>query len=108
VYEWKRHKPWFDDECSEFLDERKQWLQDPNQSNLDNMNNAGHEASSHFRNSKTSNVRITYHRGAFANRCCRGRAISITYLSVCACMRVRACVPVGTWARGRVNAHTFM
>jgi hypothetical protein len=27
-----------------------QWLQDPNRSNLDNLNNARHEASRHFRN----------------------------------------------------------
>jgi hypothetical protein len=31
----KQHKPWFDDECSRFLDKKKQakmqWLQDPNQ-----------------------------------------------------------------------------
>jgi hypothetical protein len=26
-----------------------QWLQDPKQSNLDNLNNAGHEASGHIR-----------------------------------------------------------
>jgi hypothetical protein len=29
-----------------------QWLQDPNQSNLDNVNNARLEASRHFRNKK--------------------------------------------------------
>jgi len=35
LYELKQHKPWFDEECSWFLDQRKQatvrWLQDPNQ-----------------------------------------------------------------------------
>jgi hypothetical protein len=45
----KQHKLWFDEECSQFLRQRKQakmqWLQDPNQSNLDNLNNARHEAS---------------------------------------------------------------
>jgi hypothetical protein len=30
-----------------------QWLQDPNQSNFDNLNNARHEATRHFRNKKT-------------------------------------------------------
>jgi hypothetical protein len=39
-----------------FLDQRKrakmQWLQDPNQSNLDNCNNVRHEARRHFRNKK--------------------------------------------------------
>jgi len=29
-----------------------QWLQDPNQSNVDNLNNARCEASRHFRNKK--------------------------------------------------------
>jgi len=37
LYELKQHKPWFDEECLGFLDQRKrvkmQWLQDPNQSN---------------------------------------------------------------------------
>jgi hypothetical protein len=32
-YELKKHKPWFDEGCSKFLDQRKQaklqWLQDP-------------------------------------------------------------------------------
>jgi hypothetical protein len=31
LYEWKQHKPWFDEQCSQFLDEREQakmqWLQ---------------------------------------------------------------------------------
>jgi hypothetical protein len=35
LHEWKQHKPWFDAECAEFLDKRKQakiqWLQNPNQ-----------------------------------------------------------------------------
>jgi hypothetical protein len=34
LYEWKQHKPWFDEECLQFLDQRKrakmQLLQDPN------------------------------------------------------------------------------
>jgi len=29
-----------------------QWLQDPNQSNVGNLNNVGHEASKLFRNKK--------------------------------------------------------
>jgi len=29
-----------------------QWLQDPSQSNVDNVNNVRHEASRHFRNEK--------------------------------------------------------
>jgi len=39
-----------------FLDERKQaemqWVQDPSQSNVDNMNNVRREACRHFRNKK--------------------------------------------------------
>jgi hypothetical protein len=54
LYRQKQHKPWFDEECSQVLGKRKQakmqWLQDPNQSNLDNLNNTRHEASRHFRN----------------------------------------------------------
>jgi len=41
LYEFKQHKPWFDEECLQFLDKRKlvkmQCLQDPNQSNVDNV-----------------------------------------------------------------------
>jgi hypothetical protein len=41
LYELKKHKPWFDKECELFLDQRKhakmQWVQDPNQSNVDNQ-----------------------------------------------------------------------
>ena len=33
------------------------------------------------------------------NNCCCGKAISITYWSVCACLRVRACM----WVPGRVS-----
>jgi hypothetical protein len=42
-YELKKHKPWFDEGCSKFLDLRKraklQWLQNPSEINEDNMNN---------------------------------------------------------------------
>jgi hypothetical protein len=52
----KQHKPWFDEECLSFLDQRKharmQWLQDPKQSNVDNQNNVRREASRHFRKKK--------------------------------------------------------
>jgi hypothetical protein len=50
----KKHKPWFDEGCSELLDQRKQaklqWLQDPTE--RDNLINVRHEASRHFRNKK--------------------------------------------------------
>jgi hypothetical protein len=56
LYERKQHKPWFDEECSKFLNQRKQakmqWLQNPNQSNVDNLNNVRREASRHFRKKK--------------------------------------------------------
>jgi hypothetical protein len=39
----KQHKPWFDEECSKLLDQRKQaklqQLQNPSQSTQDNLNN---------------------------------------------------------------------
>jgi hypothetical protein len=48
LYERKQHTPWFDEECSKFLDEKKQakiqWLHNPNQSNVDNLNNVRREA----------------------------------------------------------------
>jgi hypothetical protein len=37
---------------------------------------------------KQNSIRITWHRGAFANHFCRTKAISITYLSGCACVLV--------------------
>jgi hypothetical protein len=45
-----------DADYAEFLDKRKQakiqWLQNPNQSNGDNLHNVRCEASRHFRNKK--------------------------------------------------------
>jgi len=56
LYELKQQKPWFDEECVGFLDQRKQakmqWVQDPNQSNVDNLNNVRCEASRNFRSKK--------------------------------------------------------
>jgi len=50
----KQHKPWFDEESFRFLDQRKQdkmqWLQDPNPSNVDNLNTVRCEATRHCRN----------------------------------------------------------
>ena len=52
----KQHKPWFDEECLHFWDERKQaklqWVQDPSQRSVDNLNNVRREGSTHFRNKK--------------------------------------------------------
>jgi len=56
LHERKQHKPWFDTECLDFLDQRKQakmqWIQDPSRSNVDNLNNVRRDASRHFRNKK--------------------------------------------------------
>jgi hypothetical protein len=49
VYKWKQYKLCFDEECSQFLDQRRQakmqWLQNPNQNDVDNLKNVKHEAS---------------------------------------------------------------
>jgi dsDNA-specific endonuclease/ATPase MutS2 len=54
LQELKQHRPWFDQECLGFLDQRKQakmqWIQDPSRNNVDNLNNVRREASRHFRN----------------------------------------------------------
>ena len=34
-----------------------QWLQDPGQSNVDNLNNVRHEASRHFKNEKNKHMK---------------------------------------------------
>jgi len=54
----KEHKPWFDEECLRFLDQRRQakmqWVQDPSQSSVDNLNNVRRAACRHFTNKKTA------------------------------------------------------
>jgi hypothetical protein len=54
TYKLKQHKPWFDEEFLGFLDKRKQakiqWLRDPSQINVDNLNNIRCEASRLIRN----------------------------------------------------------
>jgi len=56
LYELKQLKPWYDEECLRFLEQMKrakmQWLQCPNQSNVDYINTTKPEASSHFINKK--------------------------------------------------------
>jgi hypothetical protein len=53
MHEMKQHKTFFDEECVGILDQRKQakmqWIQDPSQSNVDNLNNVRRAASRHFR-----------------------------------------------------------
>jgi len=52
----KQNKPWFDEECLGFFGSKKagkmQWIQDPSQSYVDNLNNVRREVSRHFRNKK--------------------------------------------------------
>ena len=59
--EFKQTKPWFGEECSGFLDQRKrakmQWIQDPNQSKVDNLNNVRREVSRYFRNKMKAYLR---------------------------------------------------
>ena len=61
LHELKQHKPWFDQECLHFLDQRKQakmqWVQDPSKSSVDNLNNVRCEASRHFRNKKEEHLK---------------------------------------------------
>ena len=56
LHELKQRKPWFDKECIDFSDQRKQakiqWIQDPSRNNVDNLNNVRRDASRHFRNKK--------------------------------------------------------
>jgi hypothetical protein len=57
----KHNKPWFDDECSKLIDQRKQaklqWLQNPNQINGDNLQSLIRETSRTFRNKKREYVK---------------------------------------------------
>jgi len=56
LHELKQHKPGFDEECLGALDQRKQakmqWIHDPSQSTVDNLNNVRRDASRHFKNTK--------------------------------------------------------
>jgi len=56
LHELNQNKPWFDEECLGFLDQRKlaklQRVQDPSQSNVDILNNVRREVSRHFRDKK--------------------------------------------------------
>jgi hypothetical protein len=55
-YESKTHKPWFDEGCSQLLNQKKQAkiavVTGTKRNKLDNLNNARGEASRHFRNKK--------------------------------------------------------
>ena len=62
LLEWKKHKPWFDKECVDFLEQRKQakrqWIQDPSLNNVDNLNKIRRDASRHFRNKKRAYLKV--------------------------------------------------
>jgi hypothetical protein len=55
-FELNKHKPSFDEGCSELLDQRKQaksqWLQDPSEINGDNLSPVRRGASKYFRKKK--------------------------------------------------------
>ena len=61
MHEMKQHKPWIDEECLGILDQRKQakmqWIQNPSQNNVDNLNIVRQDASRHFRNKKKTYLR---------------------------------------------------
>ena len=56
VQDQKKYKPWFDEECLGLLHRRNRakmlWMQDPSQSNGQNLNKVRRDASRHFRNKK--------------------------------------------------------
>ena len=60
LHELKQHKPWFDKECVDFADQRKQakmqWIQDPSRSIVDNLNNLRRDASRHLRNKEKRHI----------------------------------------------------
>jgi hypothetical protein len=55
-FKLKKHKSWFDEACSKLVDQREQaklqWLQDPSETNGDNLKIVRREASRYFRNKK--------------------------------------------------------
>jgi len=61
LHELKENKPWFDEECLGFLDQRKrakmQWNLDPSQTNVDILSNERREVSRHFRDKKKAYLR---------------------------------------------------
>jgi hypothetical protein len=60
----EQNKKLFDEECLRLLDERKQakmqWVQDPRQSNVDNLNNVRSEASRYFRKNKRAYLKAIF------------------------------------------------
>jgi len=64
LQELKQHKSRFDLECLRFSDHRKQaklqWLLDPNQSDVHNLNNVRRAAIGQFRNKKKEYQKATF------------------------------------------------
>jgi len=60
----EQHKPWFDEKCLGFLDQRKRakmlWVQDPSQGNIDNLNSVRRKVSRYFRNKKKEYMRAKF------------------------------------------------
>ena len=62
LHEFKQNEPWFGEECLGFYQRKRakmQWIQDPSQSSVDNLNNVRREDSRHFRNKKKAYLRAT-------------------------------------------------
>jgi hypothetical protein len=59
-YKWKQHKSVFEEECSNFVQQRKQaklqWLQNPKRSNADNLKNVRNENIKHFVNKRRQTI----------------------------------------------------
>ena len=58
---------------------------------------------SYLKENETDNVRMKQHSGTFRNHCCCGKAVSITYWSVC----VRACECTGSGVCFRACSLTY-
>jgi hypothetical protein len=60
----KQHEPWFHEECPKLLDQKKQakllWLQNPSQTDGDDLNNIGHETIRTSRNKKKKKKKKKY------------------------------------------------
>jgi hypothetical protein len=61
-YELKKDKQWFEEGCSELLDQGKQaklqWLKNPSEMNGDNLNNIRRETNNHFRKNKREYLNV--------------------------------------------------
>jgi len=72
LHDLKQHKPWFDEECLGFLDQRKgakvKLVQDQSQSNVDNLNNVRRDTSRHFRNKKKEYLKTKIEKNENSNK----------------------------------------